>query len=114
MRTARRNHYIQLGFLGSVGVVLWLAVQTCVHGLTLKFGWSWFIVPLGAPGISFAQAMGISNLIWLVTGRANLKEKGFNLDPEDAESTSLPLAAINQTLTSLCGFLLMFIWHLFM
>jgi hypothetical protein len=112
--TSNKRHWKRISWLSFLSLAIWGGIQVCVHGVTLKLGWGWFIQPLGVAAISFPQALGITSLVWLVIGRANLKERSFNLDPEDNEESSMVLSTINQTLTSLFGLGILYIYHLLM
>ena len=52
-----------LALLVMVGLV---PIRFCIVGYGLSWGWSWFVVPFGAPTIGPAHAVGLAILIsWM-------------------------------------------------
>lgn len=60
-----------------------------LRGLVLSMLWGWFIVPLGAPVLSVAQAVGIVLIVMLITFRSTERS-----EIEDRKWYSLALAII--------------------
>jgi hypothetical protein len=44
-----------------------IAVAALWYGFATEILWSWFVVPLGAPSISIAQAVGLALVVGLFT-----------------------------------------------
>jgi hypothetical protein len=57
-----------------VASLIWLALASLVDGWVLSLFWKWFAVPMGAPGIGVAHAIGIAVLVRLLTHHTDLKD----------------------------------------
>ncbi len=54
-------------FLAFVGAIALIPLLTILRGLVLSTLWRWFLVPLGAPAIGIAAAIGISVIVAMLT-----------------------------------------------
>ncbi len=61
----KENSGLAESFLKFVGSIVLLATLAIVRGWALSKLWVWFIVPLGAPQIGIAMAIGVSGTIAL-------------------------------------------------
>lgn len=48
---------------GCIGIIVGALVAMLVAGYALSVAWTWFIVPLGVPGLSIPQAIGITFVV---------------------------------------------------
>lgn len=83
---------ILLLFVGFVGLIVAMGL---VRGFVLSYLWAWFIVPLGAPQIGIAHAIGLSLLVGMFT--SNLKRDDEKVEGADA------LAKIGSILAKVFG-----------
>lgn len=88
-----------IGFLLVIGAYL-------LEGVYFVNAWSWFIVPLGVPAISFVHALGISTFI------STIRAVGNNRKIEN--STEFIAQIISAAFVSLVMFGIMALIHLFM
>lgn len=52
---------------GTMAVLGTMVVLTLLRALVLRDLWTWFVVPLGVPGIGLAHAVGISTIVAYLT-----------------------------------------------
>jgi hypothetical protein len=57
--------------LGVLGTVVLMAL---FRAFVFTYLWGWFIVPLGAPHIGIAHAMGLALIVGLLTARPDLED----------------------------------------
>jgi hypothetical protein len=58
--------------------LIWAPIGIVVNGWLLSLLWLWFAVPLGAPRIGIAHAIGVSLLVRVITYDPDLTDKGEN------------------------------------
>jgi len=78
--------------------------STMIRGWVLAVQWEWFLVPLGAPAVGVAQAIGISIVVAMLTHQPT-KSK----DDDKSAQEILWLALINSIVLSLFYLVLGFI-----
>ena len=80
------------GVGGLALAVLALFLMACVNGWGVSVLWNWFIQPLGAPGISIAQAFGVVLLTRLT---------GYQPNPEHVQGRLLDRLVARAVLVAL-------------
>ncbi len=61
-------------------IFLWIPAASMLSGVALETLWYWFIVPLGAPNIGVAHAMGIALIVhFLIFKQPDEKENKKDL-----------------------------------
>lgn len=63
------------GIAAVLGIIALFALALVWRGLVLSIMWGWFIVPLGAPEIGVALAIGIAGTIGMITHKMDGGEK---------------------------------------
>lgn len=81
-------------------LILWVPLASILSGVALETLWYWFIVPLGAPDLSIAHAMGVAAVVHFITYKKVRQEK-------DTRNTSeIILSAVGEHLILIGTFLL--------
>ena len=68
-------------------ILLLIVPLTLYRGWILLLLWGWFIIPLGAPGITMAHALGISLIIGFITSHYDSRKKTQDEKIEEAIAT---------------------------
>lgn len=56
--------------------LLWTPLAVLINGWMMSLFWAWFAVPMGAPKIGVAHAIGLGALVSLITHHVDLKDDG--------------------------------------
>lgn len=82
-----------------------------LSGLTLYWGWTWFLIPIGVPAVSYWPCVGLIYLLAFLTQRITLIELVYLRDIEDNEEEKRT-QALNTTIMSLLKplYYLLFLW----
>jgi hypothetical protein len=88
---------------GLVGLMLLFAVNSAFP-LTLL--WAWFLVPLGAPSLSVAHAMGALTIISLMRG---IRPTPPNRESKDIAGDVFATATL-PWMALLCGWIIKAVW----
>lgn len=66
---------IAIAFVVAIAVAT-ITLASILEGLVLSVMWGWFLVPLGAPKIGVALAIGVSLIVGMLTHQHSKSEDG--------------------------------------
>jgi len=83
--------------VGVIAIVFALAITAPIAmwwGYVLSVMWGWFLVPLGAPEIGVAHAIGIAGLVAMMAKNSNASKDYKSLSGKVAEAFVAPLVTL--------------------